>query len=263
MLQGSIMSQSAKSTNLAGIIVSIFIIASVAAIGYYQFAIAPLNITTTTSTTVTTKVVLINITLGATTKTTDAYSPNPVKVVIGVNNTLQWYNDDSQSGGVAHTATARQNGPDGRPLFDTGVLLYGQKSKLIVLDKPGTYEYYCVIHPTTMRGTIIVLPATGGQVPSPIQGVKISIISGAAVNTSSPGYSPSSIVVVIGINNTVTWTNDDVAPHTVTEKNRLFDSGNMNSGSSFSYTFTNPGTYEYICLYHSWMHGVVIVKAKG
>ena len=36
----------------------------------------------------------------------------------------------------------------------------------LVLDAPGTYEYVCLIHPFTMRGTVIVEPATARDVPS-------------------------------------------------------------------------------------------------
>jgi len=41
-----------------------------------------------------------------------------------------------------------------------------------------------------------------------------------------------------------------------------FDSGNMNAGAKFSYTFTVAGTYTYYCQYHSWMQGTVIVEAS-
>jgi len=55
--------------------------------------------------------------------------------------------------------------------------------------------------------------------------------------------------------------NNDNAAHTVTAKDGSFDSGNMGSGSSYTHTFTTPGTYRYFCAYHSWMVGTVVVKA--
>ena len=67
--------------------------------------------------------------------------------------------------------------------------------------------------------------------------------------------------MVIGVNNTVTWVNNDNAAHTVTAKDGSFGSGNMGSGSSYTYTFTTPGTYRYYCAYHSWMVGTVVVEA--
>jgi len=89
----------------------------------------------------------------------------------------------------------------------------------------------------------------------------VVIPNGAAANTNSPGYTPNIITVVIGMNSTVTWVNKDIAPHTVTATNKAFDSGNLNPGASFTFTFTLPGTYTYYCSYHSWMKGEVIVVA--
>ncbi len=90
---------------------------------------------------------------------------------------------------------------------------------------------------------------------------RVGIVPGAAQNQSSPGYSPDVITVVIGVNSTVTWTNNDAQPHTVTGVNGTFDSGNMDTGQSFSYNFTRPGVYDYTCTYHPWMHGRVIVES--
>jgi plastocyanin len=76
------------------------------------------------------------------------------------------------------------------------------------------------------------------------------------------GFSPDVVIVVIGKNNTVYWTNDDVAEHTATSDTAgIFDSGVMSPGSTFQYTFTTPGTYTYHCSLHPWMQGSVIVKA--
>lgn len=89
----------------------------------------------------------------------------------------------------------------------------------------------------------------------------VSLPPGSAVDTTSPGYAPYNITVVIGVNNTVQWKNDDNSPHTVTALDKSFDSGNMNAGDIFTYTFTTLGVYQYGCSYHPWMKGTVIVKA--
>jgi len=91
--------------------------------------------------------------------------------------------------------------------------------------------------------------------------VHVSIPNGTSTNTASPGYSPATITVVIGTNNTVTWTNDDISIHTVTANDNSFNSGDIAPGASFTFTFTTPGTYPYHCVYHSWMSGTVVVKA--
>jgi plastocyanin len=60
------------------------------------------------------------------------------------------------------------------------------------------------------------------------------------------------------------WTNNDNSIHTVTSTTAgLFDSGNLNAGQSWTYTFQTPGTYQYRCIYHAWMAGTVIVTAAG
>ena len=95
------------------------------------------------------------------------------------------------------------------------------------------------------------------NVPSATNAVHVSIIPGAA--SYGTGYAPDNITVVVGINNTVIWTNNDNEPHTVTASDGSFNSGNMNPGVTFTYTFTKPGIYTYICTYHPWMHGYVTV----
>ena len=104
--------------------------------------------------------------------------------------------------------------------------------------------------------------------------VNVTIPSGASSPPSgyssgqktTYGYTPDVITVVIGKNNTVFWTNNDPAPHTVTSDTAgAFDSGTTgpltNQGGTFQFTFTSPGTYAYHCSFHPWMQGTVIVKA--
>lgn len=92
--------------------------------------------------------------------------------------------------------------------------------------------------------------------------VLVKIPSGAGAGPQgAPGYSPDKITVVIGVNNTVTWNNTDTSPDTVTSVsgNGSLNSGNMPTGATYVYTFMTPGTYNYICVYHSWMTGTVVV----
>ena len=133
----------------------------------------------------------------------------------------------------------------------------------------GIYEFVCTYHAQVgMIGYLAVLPNQGyktttshtntGQAPA---SVAVSIVNGAGTNTSSKGFSPNSMTVVLGVNNTVVWTNNDSSPHTVTSNGGSFDSGNMAPGQTYSFTFSEPGTYTYHCTYHPWMVGTVIVKA--
>jgi plastocyanin len=92
--------------------------------------------------------------------------------------------------------------------------------------------------------------------------------------SAAPGFLPENITVVIGVNNTVTWTNNDTAgaapgtDHTVVSLSvppaaTPFNSGIIAPGAVFTQTFTVPGTYEYHCSLHSWMTGSVVVLAAS
>lgn len=71
-------------------------------------------------------------------------------------------------------------------------------------------------------------------------------------------FNPSELTVQTGT--TVRFVNKDGVTHTVTEKNNLFNSGDMRKGDVFEYTFTNAGTYDLYCKYHSGMTGKIIVQ---
>lgn len=70
-------------------------------------------------------------------------------------------------------------------------------------------------------------------------------------------FHPPSITVAAGTK--ITWTNKDPEEHTATSNNGLFD-GYLPGYGSYSYTFNQPGIYEYYCDPHPIMTGVVIVK---
>ena len=73
--------------------------------------------------------------------------------------------------------------------------------------------------------------------------------------------------ISIHVNDIVEWENTDSAAHTVTagnpgeKTNGMFDSGLFGPGESFSYQFTQEGKFDYFCLIHPWMLGMVTVQA--
>ncbi|MET8082006.1 plastocyanin/azurin family copper-binding protein [Streptomyces sp. NPDC005303] len=72
--------------------------------------------------------------------------------------------------------------------------------------------------------------------------------------------------LVVEVGQTVRWTNHDSAPHTVTTTKApvAFDSGTLQKGDSWSYTFSKVGTYEYYCAVHPDMvSSVKVVAASG
>lgn len=73
-------------------------------------------------------------------------------------------------------------------------------------------------------------------------------------------FKPASVTVKVGT--TVTWTNKDAVVHTVTadaSSSDKFDSGDIQQGGTFSYTFKQTGTYPYHCTPHPNMKASVTV----
>jgi plastocyanin len=70
-------------------------------------------------------------------------------------------------------------------------------------------------------------------------------------------FQPSMVVVHAG--DTVHWTNQGSANHTVTDNNGAFDSGVLSPGGGYSEEFDTAGTYQYHCNIHPNMHGTVVV----
>ncbi|MGH2542617.1 MAG: cytochrome P460 family protein [Ardenticatenaceae bacterium] len=64
----------------------------------------------------------------------------------------------------------------------------------------------------------------------------------------SMSFSPRTLTVKVGT--TVTWTNHDVVPHTTTSNDGVWDSGALQPGDEFSFTFNEPGTFNYFCSMH-------------
>jgi plastocyanin len=106
---------------------------------------------------------------------------------------------------------------------------------------------------------------------SPIFSLSSSTTGGSSVTVSMPNgvgtsqglnFVPASVTVAKG--GSVVWKNNDNVPHTVTSTSvptgaSRFDSGNMNANATYTVTFTVDGTYNYVCSYHPWMHGTVVV----
>lgn len=96
--------------------------------------------------------------------------------------------------------------------------------------------------------------STGGAAPTAASAPG----GGPAVAIKDFAYVPASLTIAAGT--TVTWTNQDVAAHSVTAVDGSFDSKTIAQGSTFSWTFASPGTYSYTCTFHSDMKGTIVVR---
>ena len=70
-------------------------------------------------------------------------------------------------------------------------------------------------------------------------------------------FQPNSISVPVGT--TATWINHDSVAHTITSDDGKFDSGTIESGGEFKFTFSQPGSYGYYCKIHPSMKGEVMI----
>ena len=77
--------------------------------------------------------------------------------------------------------------------------------------------------------------------------------------TDDMKFDPEDLAINVG--DTVTWTNNDGMGHTATSTDgpASFDSGNIAAGATWSFTFTEAGTYNYKCNYHSSMTAAITV----
>lgn len=79
------------------------------------------------------------------------------------------------------------------------------------------------------------------------------------------GFEPATLTIKVG--DTVTWTNTGQVAHTATSgdgdtetPSGVWNSGLLDPGESFSFTFTTPGTFDYYCIPHPFMQGQIIVS---
>ncbi len=81
---------------------------------------------------------------------------------------------------------------------------------------------------------------------------------GLEVGIKDYAFVPKTLTVAVGT--TVTWTNRDEEPHTVTSATGDFSSPGLDTDEAFSRKFTAPGTYTYFCALHPHMTATIIVK---
>ncbi|MDP2729945.1 MAG: cupredoxin family copper-binding protein [Dehalococcoidales bacterium] len=82
----------------------------------------------------------------------------------------------------------------------------------------------------------------------------------AVIEVTIEGFAFKPAEITIAAGSTVTWQNNDSVIHIVTAQDKLFDSGSLSNGNTFSYTFEQKGTFEYYCAVHPYMKGRVIIE---
>jgi len=117
----------------------------------------------------------------------------------------------------------------------------------------------------TSLQTVTVTTTTVGYKPGLFFNDTLVIIPKGIAENQSLNFVPSHLKLVIGVNNTVTWINqDNLSQHTVVTN--LVPSGGtqvdliLGTNQTYTVKFTVPGTYDYYCMWHpAWMRGVITV----
>jgi len=201
----------------------------------------------------------------------------PVTATVDVGGKVIMTNTDTTGVHTFTSGTVDGFTPSPSGTFDSDVLLSGDSFEWVP-DTAGEVPYYCMLH-TWMQGTIIVQEKESmeeesmeeesmeevEETPESSMALTISIPQGVGVpgcETTLECYLPYEVSVAVGA--TVTWINDDTTVHTVTSGKKmihdeLFDSSIFMSGDTFEITFNDAGTFDYFCLVHPWMTGIVNV----
>ncbi|MEH0581369.1 MULTISPECIES: plastocyanin/azurin family copper-binding protein [Streptomyces] len=87
--------------------------------------------------------------------------------------------------------------------------------------------------------------------------------AGHRIVMSGYAFGPRSLTITAG--DTVTWVNQDTAPHDVktTSGPASLHSPMLNKGGTWSYTFAAAGTYGYVCTVHPGMTAQIFVTAAA
>lgn len=165
----------------------------------------------------------------------------PPQIIIDPGQTVTWRNFDDDE----HTATGAK--------FDTGVMHEGDSAE-VRFDTPGVYAFVCQFH-AHMQGSVTVR----GEVATPIASPQASpaATSGSAeVSIIDFAFDPPQLTVPAGTR--VTWTNTGAAQHTVTGE--FLSTDLLQPGATAEFTFTNPGSYPYVCALHAQMSAEIVVE---
>jgi plastocyanin len=99
-------------------------------------------------------------------------------------------------------------------------------------------------------------PTTPAVVQTTVQAAAPNAAGTGAVGIANFKFSAPSINVAVG--GSVVWTNNDTQQHTATSSGN-FDAGAIQPGSSSTVQFPTAGSFKYICSFHPFMTGTVVV----
>ncbi len=177
----------------------------------------------------------------------------PALMTVTAGSTVTWTN----AGQARHTVAAS----DGA--FNSPDLRAGSTFQR-AFDTPGTFAYFCDIHPE-MQATIAVVGATGGAggaggsvppAPTPTT-IAAPVTANGDVRIADFSYAPSTIAITAG--SSLTFVNTGAARHSATAQDGSFDTGLIARGATARTRFPTAGTFPYFCVIHPNMKGTILV----
>ena len=185
---------------------------------------------------------------------------DPGKITIAPGQRVTWRNDDDERHRIRSLS--------GPAEFDSGNLEPGQEFR-VTLTKPGRYEYYDHRNDELTRyyGTVVVKDGGGGDDPDGPSDPGDPSDPGAAAPTRATiaigdrVFRPGNVTIAAG--GSVTFQNNDDRDHTATGSSGSFDTGALSPGESARESFSQPGTFPFLCLIHPEMKGTVTVTGSG
>jgi len=113
-------------------------------------------------------------------------------------------------------------------------------------------------------------PATPVKTVTPTPQVTATLFNQTNVSVTIKDFAFRPRILTVSVGTTVTWTNEDSTPHQVIndpggrgfnpELGDIFESGPLETGQSYSFTFPSTGLFPYRCAIHPAMEGQIIVK---
>ena len=132
---------------------------------------------------------------------------------------------------------------------------------LVIVTSVSLYLGWRPLGPSTLssaiKTTIVTIPQ--GSFDAPLGFTTPSLLNGSY-------HYLFNFTVVVGVNNTVKWVNNDKVEHNVSSflvppGAATFDSDLIQPHDNYSVTLTVPGVYKYTCIWHPWLAGEITVKA--
>jgi plastocyanin len=203
--------------------------------------------------------VAVDITPGSSSKTTDAFSPNPVNVKVG--DTVTWTNKDS----TPHTVTSGTSGtPDGKfdssPQFKTLIVPQGTFSHTFT--EAGEYPYYCGLH-ANMVGKVVVAAGNGGDGGTPQETIVTATLDGNNYNVTSKSTTSKATEATVQSGQSVTVKFDKAGEVELTLPKTMISGINDVSAGGQSVDFTPTNNADSTTIKFTVPEGSTTVVIKG